>query len=295
MGFNISKSNITALFAAILLFFACAKPAPQENNRLKVAVTSYAAYSLAQEVLRGIADITMLIPPGSEAHSFEPSPQTALNIRNADFFFYISPVMEPWADKLSDGKGIALAYNLPGQDTQKNPHVWMDFDNAAVMANYIATYVARRYPDLEKPLAANVAAFNRELAMLDRMYSQMLRNCKTRDIYHVGHSAFGNLAAKYKLNFKPLTGTLSDQEPSPKELALMVKEIKANNIPYIFTEEELSPKLANTVANETKTGVLELYTIEHITKKEWLAKTTYKQFMVMNLDSLRKGLNCELD
>jgi zinc transport system substrate-binding protein len=251
-------------------------------------------YTIAKSVLKDTADITMLIPPGAEAHSFEPRPSNAVEIKEADFFFFTSGRMEPWAMELSDGKGIALAINLPNQT--RDPHVWMDFNNILVMANNLAMYVARKHPGLEESMLKNISAFNREIQMLDRLYKKMLSACKNRDIYHVGHMAFGYIAANYNLNFKPLVGAASfHHEPTAKDMALMIKEIKDKKINYIFTEEALNSKLAKTISDETKAGVLNLYTIEHISKEQFEKGADYRQFMMMNLQNISKGLGCQQD
>jgi len=290
------RYSATALIAAALLFCACAKKQPmQDGGRIKVVASGHAVYAIAREVLKDIADIKMLIQPGVEAHSFEPSPQNAVDISNADFFFYTSSVLEPWAVKISEGRAIALNYDLPDTKYVNDPHVWMSFNNAAVMANNMAGHVARKFPGWERRLAQNTADFTRELQMLDRMYKASLANCKRRTIYHIGHSAFGFIAYNYKIKFEPLIGALFEGEPSPKDMALMIKDIKSRNAPYIFSEEAISPRLAATVATETGAKILYLYTIEDITKKEFEEGLTYKQLMMKNLDSLKKGLECSIE
>ena len=288
------KNGVAAIIAATLFFCACSKPAKPRDGRLNVIVSSYAAYAIAKETLKDIADIKMLIPPGVEPHHFEPSPRTAADIAGADFFFFVSGALEPWAMQISDGKGIALAYQLPDTGPADNPHVWISFKNAAVMAENMARYIARKRPDLEHRLAQNVADFTRETQMLDRLYKISLADCQSRTIYHVGHNAFYYFAYDYKLDFEPLIGSAFDGEPSAKEMAMMIKDIKAKNTKYIFSEESMSPRLAQTIAAETGAQILYLYTIEHVTKQEFEKQTTYKQFMTENLESLKKGLGCKI-
>lgn len=291
-GLNL-KSSATAIIAVTLfLVCACAKPQKPktDDGKIKVAASSYVPYALAMEILKDIADLQMVVPAGSEPHSFEPLPQTILEINTAAFFFYISNALEPWALKLSDGKGIALAENLP--NATRDPHVWMDFDNTSVMAQNMAMHVARLYPATEPQLLRNTLNFQNEIQMLRRLYGKMLDRCESRDIYHIGHMAFGYIAKNYNLNFKPLIGSAPDQEPSAKDMAMMIKQIKENNIKYIFTEEALNPNLAKVIAEETKAKILYLYTIEHVTKSEFEKKISYRQFMMMNLENISQGLNC---
>ncbi|MDR0953239.1 MAG: zinc ABC transporter substrate-binding protein [Elusimicrobiota bacterium] len=282
-------------FCVFTSIYGCSKkPSAQASNKaqiLQVVVSGYAPYSIAKEVLKDIADISILIPPGADAHHFEPLPSTIAEIQKADYFFYISDKMEPWALKISNGSGLALAVNLPNLNP-KDPHVWIDFANTYKMAENIASVVVVKHPEFEDKLAKNLGVFSGELKMLDRLYSKIFTNCQSRDIYHIGHMAFGYMAKKYNLNFRPLIGATFGAEPSAKNMATMIKEIKNKHLSYIFTEEALNSKIAATIAAESNAKTLNLYTIEQATKDEFEQNISYKQFMMMNLENLTKGLGC---
>ncbi len=267
-----------------------ALPAVEQTPKIKVAVSSYVPYAIAKETLNDAADITMVIPPGTEPHSFEPLPKTVIEIHQNEFFFYTSDRMEPWAKKISNEEGLALDSNMPS--AEGDPHIWMDFNNVSAMAQNMAMYIAQKYPQKEQELLKNVAGFQHELTMLDRLYGKMLAQCKTRDIYHIGHLAFKRMAQNYNLNFKPLVGATLDQEPSAKDMAEMIKQIKDNSIEYIFTEKAVNPALSQTIADETGAKILLLYPIEHITKEDFDKGVSYRQFMMANLQNLSEGLGC---
>ncbi|MDR0646095.1 MAG: zinc ABC transporter substrate-binding protein [Elusimicrobiota bacterium] len=287
--------HITALCAVILLFIACKEKEIERNNsKIKVAVSGYLPYTLAKSIFADTAEIQMLMPPAAGVHSFEPSPKNALQIKNADFFFYISDRIEPWAKSLSDGVGtigIALAYNLPDINP-KDPHYWMSFQNAAAMAGNMAFITSEKFPQLKPVILGNADRFENEMQLLDKLYKQLLSNCKTRDIYHIGHNAFGYIARKYNLNFQPLNGSLSESEPAAAQMANMIKEIKDKKTDYIFSEKIINPKLASVIAAESGAKILNLYAVEDITKEEFEKETSYTQFMMMNLENLVKGLAC---
>lgn len=291
-----SLISVGALAALTLVFSAgCAKEqtaAPKTELAVKTAEADYVSYTLASQVLKDVAEIKMIIPPGAQPHGFEPLPKDIAAIEKAEFLFYINDRLEPWAKKLGGENAFPLERNLPETDP-KDPHVWMDFDNIQVMAENMAYYVSAKYPDTEKRLLKNILNFHNEVSMLKRMYGQMFDNCESKDIYHIGHLAFGYTARRYGLNFKPLAGANADAEPTPKDMAQMIKNIKQNGVKYIFTEETISPAVAEQIAKETGAQILHLYTIEHITKKDFEQKPTYRQLMIKNMQSLAKGLNCK--
>ena len=125
------------------------------------------------------------------------------------------------------------------------------------------------------------------------LYSKIMSTCKNRTIYHIGHLAFGYIARDYNLKFEALFSADMDQEPSAKEIAELVKAIKENQVKYIFSEEQLNPALAHTIAEETGAEILMLNTIEGITKEEFAEGKTYQNLMLENLKNLAIGLDCK--
>ncbi len=266
---------------------------PQEARRIKVLASNYTPYILAKAALKGAADVSMLTRPGEEMHTFEPSAQDIIKIKEAPFFFFIDYSMAPWMKAFDEDNVYPAVQNLP-EVIDGDPHVWLNLDNAYAMASNIAQAVEEKYPSAQETLFKNDLNFQNELSLLKRMYAKKLSNCKTRDVYHIGHKAFGYLAKEFNLNFKPLSGVSSQgQEPAVKDLALMIKEIKDNDIRYIFSEEALPPDFANLIEKETGAKPLMLYTIEHISKEDFDKQVSYTALMKRNLDALVLGLSCQ--
>ena len=291
MKYCIRKTAILAVCVAVFLT-ACNKQKEQNaNDKINIAVSGYVAYSLAHTVFGDLANLTLLVPPGTEPHAFEPSSKTLLEVNKAENFFYISADIEPWAVKISP-KGESLAKNLP-ELLPNDPHVWMNFDNVQTMAQNLAGYIVKRYPDLEREIVKNYFALSNEIQNIKKSYSKVLPTCKNRTIYHIGHLAFGYVAHDYGLDFKALFSADMDQEPSAKEIALLVKAIKESGAKYIFSEEQLNPALANTIAKETGAQILMLNTVEGISKEDFEKGKTYQDLMRENLQNLIIGLDCQ--
>ena len=279
------------LFLCAAVFISCSKEETLQDKKLNIAVSSYVPYTFAKSVLGDTVNLTLLIPPGVEAHAFEPNPKTIKEVKQAQIFFYTSNHLEPWALKI-DPNGVMLAQNLP-QVLPEDPHVWMNFDNAKIMAKNLADYVTQKYPDLSGEIQPRYNSFAVEMDTLKSMYSKIMSTCKSDTIYHVGHLAFGYIARDYGLKFKALFSADMEQEPSAKEIAELVKEIKENDVKYIFSEEQLNPALAKTIAKETGAKILILNTVEGVTKKEFADGKTYQELMLENLRNIAIGLNCK--
>ncbi len=285
------KTAVLILSAAVFMSCSGKNDAKLQDDKLNIAVSSYVPYTFAKSVLGESVNLTMLIPPGVEAHAFEPSPKTIKDVKQAQIFFYTSNHLEPWALKI-DKNGIMLAQNLP-QVLPSDPHVWMSFDNAKIMAKNLADYVMQKYPNLEGEIKPRYNTFAVEMESLKFLYSKIMPTCKNRTIYHIGHLAFGYIARDYNLKFAALFSADMDQEPSAKEIAELVKSIKDNKVKYIFSEEQLNPALARTISKETGAKILMLNTIEGISKREFHEGKTYQDLMLENLKNLAIGLECK--
>lgn len=269
---------------------------PYADNDNPVIVTSgYVPYTLLKELAGDSVNVLMLLPPGAEPHAFEPTPGALVMLQHADAFVYVSDELEPWAADLAKSVGqktrvLALAQSFPKTG---DPHVWMDPQQAELMAYELSELLADIAPQHRSVTDKNYSKLADELDQLDKDFQTQLANCQSREVVHIGHLAFGNLAQKYNLQLTALAGTSHNGEHSAKKLAALVKQIKQNNIHTIFTEDTLSPRLAQAVAQETGAQILPLYPIEHISKDDFNNNVTYATLMRRNLESLKRGLQCQ--
>ena len=141
------------IFSLICLFsFGCAKQQPTQKENLpdiKIVSSSYVPYSLLTNMLDNIS-LSLLITPGTEAHSFEPNAQNLIDLERADIFFYTSNNTEPWAKNIK--KGYALSNNLPIL-IDGDPHTWLNFDNAIKMLDNIYEILGQKYPSKQEYFA----------------------------------------------------------------------------------------------------------------------------------------------
>ncbi len=265
-----------------------------DNNNPVVVTSGYVPYTLVKQLAGDTVNVSMLLPPGAEPHAFEPTPGALVSLKQADAFIYTSQELEPWVADLLPAVGeqtrtLELAAALP---VTQDPHVWMNVPNTRVLAAKIAEILKEINPGSQLVYTENLQKFNAEIDALDQEFKTALSNCRTREVVHIGHLAFKNLTDAYGLTLTALSGTSHDGEHSAKKLAQLTTQIKAQHLPAIFTEETLSSRLAETVAQETGAQVLPLYPVEHISKKDFNENVTYADLMRRNLESLKRGLQC---
>jgi zinc transport system substrate-binding protein len=269
---------------------------------------------MARAVSGGKCDVRLLLPPGTEAHSFEPRPDDLIRINRSAIFIYTNSIMEPWAEKLTGGRGgntvvvnagaaISLMPAAEAGDEQhgdtghthgsgKDPHVWLDPANAAIMLDTICAVFVARDPANGEFYRANAAAYRQKLMEIDARYRVVLGDCHSRILLHGGHYAFGYLAKRYGLTYVAAIGVNADAEPTPVKIVSLVKQIRTLGIRAIFAEEMLSPRIAETIASETGARVLTLHAGHTVSRTDLNNGITLPEIMERNLHALSKGLEC---
>ena len=314
--------------AVFMLFFAaqfsaCGKkeaPAPAAQKKLTVVTTLFPLYDFARAVGGEKADVTLLLPPGIEPHDFEPKPADIVTVSKADIFVYTNDYMEPWARSFLNGvphdttvvdtsRGVTLQKAVVKEDEHEegehagegdhhhhrggmDPHIWLDFGNARVMVDNIASAMIARDPSNKEYYTAKAAGYKAELQKLDDDYRAGLSSCGKRVFLHGGHYAFGYLAKRYGLKFLAASGVNADTEPTPAKMAELVKLVRANGVKYVYSEELLSPKNAETIARESWARVLILHGAHNISRDDFAKGVTFISLMRKNLENLRLGLEC---
>ena len=291
------KKSILIVWVVVVLAAVCLIRFSAKKSAVSSAVVTsgYVPYTLAKQLSGGLLPVEMLLPPGAEPHSFEPSPGSMVAVHNARAFVYVSDELEPWAKDVLGAVGkTTQVVNLsravaPSQD----PHVWMDFGAAVDMARALARVFGELDPGNASVYEKNLKQFEQEVAVLDMDFARALSSCESREVVHIGHLAFGALAKRYHLSLTALAGTSHDGEHSAQKLIDLIKHIRTRQIKSLFTEEAVSPRLAQTVAAETGAQIFPLYTIEDISKDDFAGGVTYAELMRRNLDSLQQGLLCK--
>jgi zinc transport system substrate-binding protein len=313
---------VSFLFVGVLVFaplFSCSPSREDRGTGVQVVTTLFPLYDFARNVGGEKAHVTLLLPPGVEPHGFEPRPKDMLFVNQADIFVYTGSFMEPWAASIikgTDAKKLVVVDASEGAVLQSetaggthegheghgaraengkepvDPHIWLDLGNAQKMVDNICAGFVRRDPGNRQFYEKNAKAYNARLAGLDRKFRDGLSQCKTRVFVHGGHYAFNYLAERYHLTYVSAYGFSPDAEPGPRHLAEMVHTIRQHRTEYVFYEELLQPRVAQTLAHETGVSLLPLNGGHNVTAEEMKKGVTFISLLEQDLENLRAGLQC---
>lgn len=293
----------------MLIFTGCGNSGQQQSSttakaKVKVIATVYPVYEFAKQIGGDKVEVEMLVPPGAEPHDWEPKAKDLAKIKSAKLFLYHGAGLEPWSNKLLSrevlgdvpaleaAQGIRLIEDEGrGEDQHgSDPHIWLDPVLAQQEVNNIAAALAQVDPGNKEYYQVNAQKYNAELANLDNEYREVLANISRRDIV-TSHNAFGYLAQRYNLYQKAIMGLSPDAEPTPEKMAQVVKFCREHFVKYIFFETLVSPKLAQTIAQETGAQILVLNPIEGLAAEDMKAGKNYVSLMRENLTNLKKSLS----
>ncbi|MEX2143637.1 MAG: zinc ABC transporter substrate-binding protein [Anaerolineales bacterium] len=225
-------------------------------------------------------ELSVLIPPDSDPHAFEPTPQDAARLADADLVFVnglgleeaLQPLLESEGlNSITVSEGIAPIAAEPEDhdETQEehaheaaDPHVWMNPLNVQVWAANIATALAAADPPHATAYRANAAAYQAELAALDTWALEQIAKLPVADrILVTDHESFGYFADHYGFKLVgaiiPSLSTVS--EPSAGEVAQLEDAIRQFGVKAIFVSAGMNPALAERVATDTGIFLVPLY------------------------------------
>jgi zinc transport system substrate-binding protein len=298
------------IFLTLLLSCQPAKESSKEEQKLRVIATIFPLYDFARNIGGNKINVTMLLPPGIDAHHYELKPKDIINVCKSDIFLFTNFEMEQWAYKIINaaekntnmlaietGNGaVLLPLNKEGEPDDHtsgfDPHIWLDMDNAQKMVDNIATAFIKKDSRNSDYYLRNAHDYKLKLMALDQRYRAELNGCKTKTVLHAGHWAFAYLAKKYNLKYIAAYNVSADAEPSPQKMVDLVEQVKRERVSCIYYEDMINPRLAQMISKETGAGLLKLSNGHDISRSSIKSGESFISLMEKNLINLKKGMRC---
>lgn len=296
------KLLIILLIIAMLPLSGCGCTS-DKSDKIQVVATLFPQYDFARQIGGDKVEVTLLLPPGTESHHYEPSPSDMVAIAESQLFIYTGDMMEGWAGDIASSvgdsvtildvsKGIKLsASDHDGHDHALDPHIWLNFDNAIKMCENITEELVKISPEDEEYFRANAESYIQELTALDEEYKALFATAPSKDFVFGGRFALGYLVDKYSIPHKSAYASCSaNDEPSPQVIAKLSDYVRENDIKVVYCEEFSDPKVAREIAKANNAEVLVLHSAHNTSKEEREKNVTFISIMEQNLENLRKGL-----
>ena len=281
------------------------EPAGASRSKVSVAASFYPVAFAAEKVGGTRVDVTNLTPIGAEPHDLELNSEQLDRLLEAKVAFVLGngfqPAVEKAADrrdgstvdllpKLVDARGTKVAKE--GKTGGLDPHVWLDPILMSQLVAEVERGLAAADPKGAATYEKNALALQDQLGALDTRYRDRLTGC-SRDLLVTSHEAFGYLANRYRLRQEGVAGLSPDAEPDPARLGDLAQLSLDQGVTTVFTEETVSPRIAQTLARDAgglRTEVLS--PLESLTKRERDDKADYFTLMDANLGKIATALGC---
>ena len=308
------KKGITFLITIILIFsllvigISKINKQSQSEEKIKVIATLFPQYDFAKQIGGDKVDVSLLLTPGTETHTYEPTPQDIINVNKADLYIYTGKYMEPWSDKIAN----SITSNTQVLDASKNinlineeqfekehdtidnneeesdnshhheydPHIWLNPQNAIGMVKNIEEELCNIDPQNKEYYQKNAENYINQLKSLDTEIETTIKESPKNKIAFGGTFAYAYFIQRYNLQYISAYDSCGENsEPSVAKVKEVIDYIKQNNINVIFYQELSAGKIADTISKETGAKKLIFHTIHNASKEEINNGETYISLM----------------
>ena len=248
--------------------------AQQEASKLKVVATFSILADFARNVGGDRVDVTTLVGPNGDVHVYSPTAADAEAIRNAKLMIVNGLGLEGWLPRLVNSSGgnattvVATRGIVPRKVAagevlshdrgagSVDPHAWQSVANAEIYVANIRDAMVAADPTNAATYGANASAYLARLKALDLEVREAIATIPVERRRVIStHDAFGYFAAAYDVTFMAPQGVSTDTEPSARDIATIIAQIKKEKIPAVFLENISDPRLMRQIASETGAAI----------------------------------------
>ena len=325
------RKLLPLLLGLTLLLAGCAAPAeePEEDDgRLRVVATVFPAYDFARQAAGDLAEVTLLLPPGMESHSYEPTPADILAVQECDLFLCLGGESDAWVDtilsavepqgeilrmmecvELLEEETVAGMQEAPGHDHdhdhEEEPadgfavgevvgldeHVWTSPRNAAAITRAIGEALADIDPAHAGAYRTNAAAYAAELDALDGAFEDFFAGVEDPVLVFGDRFPLRYFAERYGIEYyAAFPGCSTQTEPSAATIAFLTEKVETEHIGTVWYIEFSNHRVADSIAEAAGAGTSLFHTCHNVTQAELDGGATYLSLMEGNLERLQTAL-----
>ena len=313
------KRIFIIMLSVLLIFSSCKKNEEiEDDGRLKITALNFPSFDAARAIVGEDADLFMLMPSGSEVHTFEPTAEDVIRIIDSDIFIYTGGESDEWingilssltekthlfslmdnADHLlgEDEVGI-IAESDHDHDHESghktyDEHVWTSIENYISIIESLKDLIVSLDAENAASYEERASSYIEKLNALESEYSETVENAKRKTLIFADRFPFLYLAEEFGLSYFAAFPGCSDQtEASAKTVARLIDKVKEEGIPVVLHLELSNTMLSNVVADESGAAVMELNSAQNISRHDFNSGLTYLEILENNLNVLKEALN----
>ncbi len=302
----------------------------KDDGRLKVVATVFAEYDFLRNIAGDSIHLTMLMLPGADLHTFDPTPKDIRQVQEADLFVTVGGESDAWADKIissvdsdrlqtlrlmdcvdsvveeeiTEGMGVAPHSHKDGygeshgegshenDGKELDEHVWTSPKNAIQIVEKLCARLCRMDSKNRALYQKNTQAYIQKLKRLDAAFTEVVEGGKRREIIVADRFPFRYFADAYDLEYyAAFPGCSVQTGASAETVAFLIRKVREDGIPVVFHMELSSELMCNTVCDETGAKKAQLNAVHNISKRNFDKGVGYLELMQENVEALREALS----
>lgn len=290
-----------------------------DDGKLKIVTTIFPQYDFVRAIAggTGAVNVRMLLSPGEEVHSYEPTPLDIKEIQNCDLFIYVGAENDVWVDRILENMGDKRPETLrlvdltetvaeesvegmmeekghdheESREEEADEHVWTSPVKAAEITEAIAQKIAELDPANADDYLANAQDYEAKILDLDAQFRQIAENAERKVLVFGDRFPIRYFAEGYGLDyFAAFPGCSSESEPSASTLAFLIDKVREEEIPVVFSIEFSNGNIARAICESTGAVQRTYNSCHNVTKEQMENGATYVSLMSENLEAVREAL-----
>lgn len=300
-----------AALLIILSLLLCACGTVDETvdpSKLQIVCSCFPAYDFARAIAGDRAQMKLLIKPGTEVHSYEPTPRDMARIRSCDLFIFNGGESEEWVTELTDEKLNSVCMmdcveaveesdegiyktEEDEEEAELDEHVWTSPVNAMRICEEICSALCEIDPSNAAVYRKNLDSYISELAEIDTELRSIVNDAHCDTLVFADRFPMRYFTLEYGLKyFAAYPGCSSETEPSAKTVAYLIDRVREEKLPAVLYMEFSNQKMADVICEDTGCKKLPFYSAHSVSAEQFEAGVTYLDLMRINISSLKEAL-----
>lgn len=295
----------------------------QSNGEgLDIVTTVFPAFDFAREIAGDKARVCLLVPPGSESHSFEPTAQDILRIQNCDLLICTGGESEVWLENMLEGmdapvprlvmldcvqaleEEIKAGMQVAGHDHEESgheeheheeeydEHVWTSPKNAARISQAIGQALSAIDPANSDYYTDRSGTYCEKLLALDADFQALVENSGYPTMIFADRFPARYFVEEYGLDYyAAFPGCTEEAEPSARTVAFLIDKVRQEQMSAVFYIEFSNQKMADVICEDTGCQKLLFHCCHNVTRQQLDEGISYLGLMEQNLETLREALS----
>lgn len=278
-----------------------------DNGKLTVVTTIFPIYDIVKSITDDTVNIDLMISPGQDIHSYDPSTDDIITVKKSDLFIYIGDNMETWVPDLTKNQPDMFVLELTKDERIKlsslehhehhehdhnvDMHIWTNPYYVLIMVELITNALVEVNPSYKELYKSNALEYTQEVNKIIDDINEIVDNKKRNTLYFGAPFAFYYFTTAFGLEHKTVYDTCSiEVEPTIDKILSINKEIIEKNIPVVYTKELLNDNIARKLIEGSNAKLMILHSGHNVSSSDFEKGITFLEIWQNNIEALKEGL-----